>query len=263
MNFVKLIADTDKQNRRDSILKILAKERISYSLCGQIQNKHWTENIVVSINPQKRRYVIGAHYDNVDGSIGAVDNASGVSVLINLIIALKDKTDKPIDFVFFDREEYEDRGSEAYVNSVGKQNIIAMLNLDPCGYGNTIAVHKMCESKIDWLDNLLDKKYCLEFPVEKVKYTPNGDHYTFWGNGIPTIEVCTVTKELAALFNKISAYSTENEPPKELIAEFINSYDMTTFHNGVNDKLETVSERIMKTLTDFLISALRCIPFPA
>lgn len=167
MKYVKQIANTDKEKRRNAILNILSENKINYKLYGQIQNKHFTENIVVSINPKKRRYVIGAHYDNVYKSIGAVDNASGVSVMLKLLFALYNNTDKSIDFVFFDREEYEDRGSEAYINSVGKENIIAMLNLDPCGFGNVIAVHKMYDGAEKWFDNLFDDKLTKDFPIKK------------------------------------------------------------------------------------------------
>lgn len=257
MKYVKKIADVNKQKRRDAILSILAEHKIPFRLCGQQQNKHFTENIIVSVNPQKQRYVIGAHYDNVEGSIGAVDNASGVSTVLKLLFALYGNTDKPVDFVFFDREEYEDRGSEAYVNSVGKENIIAMLNLDPCGFGDTIAIHKMYDKNVNWFDNLFDKKHFLDFPLTKINFTPNGDHYTFFGNNIPTIEICTVSEKLAICFNKIAPYRECGEVPKELYDEFLESYDMTTFHNGENDKLETVSQTIMDSLTQYLINVLK------
>ena len=105
MEYVKRIANVDKRKRRDAILSILSEHNIPFKLYGQIKNKHYTENIVVMVNPRKKRYVIGAHYDNVEGSIAAVDNASGVSVLLRLIFAVYSSTDKAIDFVFFDREE--------------------------------------------------------------------------------------------------------------------------------------------------------------
>lgn len=262
MKYVKQIANTNRQKRRDAILNILSENKINYKLYGQKQNNHFTENIVVSINPKKRRYVIGAHYDNVNESIGAVDNASGVSVMLKLLFALYNNTEKSIDFVFFDREEYEDRGSEAYINSVGKENIIAMLNLDPCGFGDVIAVHKMYNGTEKWLDSLFDDKLTECFPIKKVGFTPNGDHMTFSGNGVPTVEICTVSKALAECFEKISKYAptennkSQNSVPQELIDEFLNSYDLTTFHNGKNDKLETVSESIMSTLEKYLIKAL-------
>ncbi len=83
MKYVRQIANVDKIKRRDAVLSILSEHKIPFKLCGQMQNKHYTENIVVTVNPAEKRYVIGAHYDNVEGSIGAVDNASGVSVLLN------------------------------------------------------------------------------------------------------------------------------------------------------------------------------------
>lgn len=263
MEYVRRIANVDKRKRCDAILSILSEHNIPYKHYGQIQNKHYTENIVVTVNPRKKRYVIGAHYDNVEGSIAAVDNASGVSVLLRLIFAVYDSTDRAIDFVFFDREEYDDRGSEAYVESVGKDNIIAMLNLDPCGYGNTIAVHKMYSGNDELLDKLFNEKLCLEFPVKMVDFMPNGDHMTFYGNNIKTVTVSTVSNELAECFDKIAVYCSFNNGysgdtiPQKLIDEFMGSYDMTTFHNGKNDTIETVSQKIMDSLVQYLISMFK------
>ncbi len=258
MEYVKRIANVDKRKRRDAILSILSEHNIPFKLYGQIKNKHYTENIVVTVNPRKKRYVIGAHYDNVEGSIAAVDNASGVSVLLRLIFAVYSSTDKAIDFVFFDREEYDDRGSEAYVESVGKDNIIAMLNLDPCGYGDTIAVHKMYRGNDELLDKLFSAKVCSGLAIKMVDFMPNGDHMSFYGNGIKTVTVSAMSKELAECFNKIAAYCSFDNGysgdtiPQNLIDEFMNSYDMTTFHNGKNDKLETVSQKIMDSLVQYL-----------
>lgn len=262
MEYVKKIANADKKMRRDAVLDILREHNIPYRMYGETQGSHYTENIIVSLNPQKRRYVIGAHYDNVEGSIGAVDNASGVSVLLRLLFALYGKTDRPVDFVFFDREEYEDRGSETYVNAVGREHIIAMLNLDPCGYGDTIAVHKMSEESVEWLDALCDDRLIREFPVKPVDFMPNGDHMTFYGNQIPTFAISTVSGSLADCLNEISKYGTYGDAdaaariPQKVMEDFMNAYDMTTFHNGENDKLETVSQEIMDALYQYLIAAL-------
>ncbi len=257
MKFVRQIANKEKGKRRNAILTILHENKIPYNMYKIMQNEHLTENIVVSVNPEKRRYVIGAHYDNVKDSIGAVDNASGVSILIKLLLNLHSNTEKPIDFVFFDREEYEDRGSEAYLNAIGKDNIIAMLNLDPCGYGEVIAVHKMYKGSAAWFDIIFDEKLFKQFPVEKVNFTPNGDHMTFYGNGVPTVEICTMSRKLLNCFNELADYQcTDNKPPQELVDKVINSYDFTTFHNGENDKIETVSQNIMDKLLNYLLAAL-------
>lgn len=263
MKYVRQIANVDKIKRRDAVLSILSEHKIPFKLCGQMQNKHYTENIVVTVNPAEKRYVIGAHYDNVEGSIGAVDNASGVSVLLKLIFALYNSTDRAIDFVFFDREEYEDRGSEAYVESVGKDNIIAMLNLDPCGFGDIIAVHKMYGDNDEWFDRLFSEKLFAEFPIKKVDFMPNGDHITFYGNNIKTVTISAVSEDLAECFDKIAAYCSLSNGysgdtiPQELVNEFMNVYDMTTFHNGINDKMETVSQEIMDNISQYLIKALK------
>lgn len=49
-------------------------------------------NVIAEINPGANslpRYVVGAHYDSVSGTVGADDNASGVAVLLELATVLQ------------------------------------------------------------------------------------------------------------------------------------------------------------------------------
>ena len=53
-------------------------------------------NVIAEIsfgkNPQSR-YLLGAHYDSVSGTVGADDNASGISGLVELIEAFEQRAD--------------------------------------------------------------------------------------------------------------------------------------------------------------------------
>lgn len=49
-------------------------------------------NVIAEINPGRQptqRYLVGAHYDSVAGTVGADDNASGVAVLLELATVLQ------------------------------------------------------------------------------------------------------------------------------------------------------------------------------
>lgn len=79
--------------------------------------------------------VVGAHYDTVPGSPGADDNASGVSVLLELARLLPDRK---IRFVAFANEEApyflgEEMGSYVYARERGK-GVRAMFSLEMLGY---------------------------------------------------------------------------------------------------------------------------------
>lgn len=86
--------------------------------------------------------VVGAHYDTVRGSVGANDNASGVSGLLELARMFKDHPpERTIRFVAFTCEEppyfYSDMmGSRIYASGCKErqENIIGMICIDCLGW---------------------------------------------------------------------------------------------------------------------------------
>jgi len=93
-----------------------------------------------------KRYVLGAHYDSVAGTVGADDNASAVAVLLETarqLAALKNhySPDISVKFVAFALEEppvYGTRfmGSRVYARNAGKakEKIDGMICLEMVGY---------------------------------------------------------------------------------------------------------------------------------
>ncbi|MBR3997094.1 MAG: M28 family peptidase, partial [Clostridia bacterium] len=139
MKYVEKIAVTDQAERKSAVLAVLAGLEIPYEIHDSVQDDQSVSNIVVSLNPSSRRLVIGAHWDSVEGSTGANDNASSCSILLRLCEVLKN-TDKSVDLVFFDKEEKGCLGSRAYIDETGRENIAAMVNLDVCGAGQRIVI---------------------------------------------------------------------------------------------------------------------------
>ena len=91
--------------------------------------------------------VISAHFDHIgiqDGKIirGAIDNASGVSVLLELAETLKNKykIEKPeFDIIFcaFNGEEEALKGSRNFIEDInGKYDSLININIDSVGYKN-------------------------------------------------------------------------------------------------------------------------------
>jgi len=101
----------------------------------------------VSFNPQPRlRYLVGAHYDSVAGTVGADDNASAVAVQLETARQLQalvgnEPLDLAVKFVSFALEEppaYGTRfmGSRIYAKKAHKQKerIDGMICLEMVGY---------------------------------------------------------------------------------------------------------------------------------
>ena len=105
-------------------------------------------NIVGKIEGQSNNaIVLSAHFDHIgiqDGKIirGAIDNASGVSVLLELAETLKNKykIEKPeFDIIFcaFNSEETGLKGSRKFIEDIdGKYNNLININIDSVGYKN-------------------------------------------------------------------------------------------------------------------------------
>jgi Zn-dependent M28 family amino/carboxypeptidase len=86
--------------------------------------------------------LVGAHYDTVDETPGADDNASGVAVALELLrLAVPHRTERTLRFVFFVNEEppyfQTDRmGSLVYADRARARgdNIVAMLSIESVGF---------------------------------------------------------------------------------------------------------------------------------
>lgn len=88
--------------------------------------------------------VLGAHYDTVPGVEGANDNGSGTAGILAIAEELAG-TNLPftVRFIAFGSEELGLRGSAHYVDSLTgdqRQEIIAMLNFDALGSGESVEI---------------------------------------------------------------------------------------------------------------------------
>lgn len=110
----------------------------------QVRGKK-VRNIEVEISgthPDEGIVVVGAHYDSVEGSPGANDNATGVGGVLELARSLKGRTlRRDVRLVAFVNEEppyfyTEAMGSVQYADRSALRNdrIVAMLSLETIGY---------------------------------------------------------------------------------------------------------------------------------
>ena len=114
--------------------------RQPYEVAGKI-----CENIEAEVRGESRPddiIVIGAHYDSVQGSPGANDNASGVAATLALARAFAEATPaRTLRFVSFANEEpplfqTEHMGSRVYASRSRErgEKIVLMLSLETIGY---------------------------------------------------------------------------------------------------------------------------------
>lgn len=256
MKYIERIAKVNQLDRKQAIMAILNEMGVKFDLQNARVGEHNVENILVSCNPSDKRLVIGAHYDSVDGSTGSNDNASGCSVLLHTIEQLKN-TKHSIDFVFFDREEYIDHGSEAYLSIVGKENISAMINLDMCGYGDTVVVSDKGNVGNSAFYNVLDKKILDQHAVTVVGFLPNGDDDRFVECDIPNISVCTLYSKDIEFFQYVSKQIEEgNELTMDDQERFMSLDVVSTMHLGKNDNISSCTQCAIDKVTHWLVDGL-------
>jgi hypothetical protein len=82
-----------------------------------------------------RVVIVGAHYDSVEGSPGADDNASGVAGVIELACLFSQSNHAAtLRFAFFDAEEQGLLGSRAYVKHIrNREHVVGVFILEMIG----------------------------------------------------------------------------------------------------------------------------------
>ena len=92
-------------------------------------------------NRQIAPLIVCAHYDTVDGSVGADDNASGLATMLESARILKSvPLERTVEFVALDMEETQHDGkalvgSEYFVRDIAsKTSYVGVINLEAVGY---------------------------------------------------------------------------------------------------------------------------------
>ena len=182
-----------------------------------ILRRRWidTANIFVdfpgTVAPE-RQVLVGAHWDCSSGnasandssaiSPGAVDNATGVAALLELMRILKETpTAYTVRVVFFAAEEVGFKGSKRYVefwdNETGPDSLVCMVNVDMIGWdgdgekdlrlichGETVA---MGVDALPLAAELAEPVILDTLNWVNPYNAPASDQYWFWLEGLPAM----------------------------------------------------------------------------
>jgi hypothetical protein len=252
---VKRLALTDQQARRAALLALLHELEYPFLLYRDQIEGYYPENIIVRLGHATPRLVLGAHYDSVPGSAGANDNAASVAILLSL---LRDYRHRPLrlpcDIVFFDLEESGSWGSRAYVRRFAAEQILAMINLDVCGVGNTLLLgpRKNCD---DWplqpAIRVIVEQQAL--PIRIVEHLPPGDEQSFEAVGIPNLSVTILPDDdVALLLEAVPAMRQLRQAAHmPAIAE--------TIHNGPRDSIAVIEEAAMQAVLECISAIVQAL----
>jgi aminopeptidase YwaD len=143
-------------------------------------------------NSAEKRIVITAHIDAKAGTPGAIDNATGVTVLLLLAELLKDYSGKyALEIMAFNGEDYYAvPGQMKYIeqNNGDFGDMLLNINIDGVGYKDGLS----CFSAMDLPENLKEVFNELlkdnNLIVEGLPWV-QGDHSIFLQNGCPAVVV--------------------------------------------------------------------------
>jgi len=235
----------------------------TYSVGGQqVRN---LEAKLVGSETGGETVVVGAHYDSVEQSPGANDNASGVAAVLELARLFKDsRPRRTLRFVLFVNEEppyfqTESMGSVVYARQLSRDHVpvSAMISLETIGFysdapgsqkypvllgslypnrGNFIGFVGNPSSRALLRQVVRKFRETTRFPSEGVA-APDGwpgvgwsDHWSFWQEQCPAIMVADT-----ALF-RYPYYHTPSDT-----ANRVDFAKMTRVVNGVRHVVEALS----------------------
>ncbi|TDP81212.1 aminopeptidase YwaD [Halanaerobium saccharolyticum] len=174
--------------------KLLAQEGKEVSLKSNSKRIAGPGYNVIGIKGKNKshRIVITAHIDAKKGSPGAIDNATGVTILLILAELLQDYDgNKLIELAAFNGEDYYSvSGQIAYIraNQNNFDNIILNINIDGAAYkiGNTSFSSFDLEASLEKKLEEIIKNYP---GIVRGSKWAQGDHSIFLQYGVPAVAI--------------------------------------------------------------------------
>lgn len=254
------LAQSDPDARRAALEELLCTAKLPYTIQkGQHNPKKLcvSENFLVKIgDPQDPCVLFCAHYDAVHGSCGANDNAAAVCVLISLATALNERG-IPAEFAFFDGEESGRGGSKLYARELDKKSVTAVVNVDLCGYGDTIAMLSKGSGRKNAVHGFYSKEILKKYSVTAVKYLPESDDASFSGLQIPIISLAVVPRWDVQFLNALASYGGGllGRPPE--FEQMQQQMEITTtMHGGFRDTVESIQPEATELMYNYLLEAV-------
>jgi Iap family predicted aminopeptidase len=162
-------------------------ETFGHDVCGL------TDSNVIGLleADESDRIAISSHYDTAWNAPGAVDNASGVAVMVETaqrMIARRPECG--FEFIAFAAEEWWLYGSHYFVKEAVSRDEIgsykAVVNCDPLGPGDRLECWVGPESLRKLADEVQHTLGTVEhYPMQWRDPVDGSDHYPFWLAGVP------------------------------------------------------------------------------
>lgn len=200
-----------------------------------------------------------AHYDAFPGSPGANDNAAACCILIALARTLLERRVSAA-FAFLDGEETGHTGAKLFEAERGREFSV-LVNLDVCGYGDTIALYPKGGERKPAASVFCEKGRLAAHGAKLVHFIPEGDEVCFPSRRQPVFSLCVMpmwdTKYLDAIARHGGGLL--GRPPE--VQMMLGDMEVaSTMHGGYRDKVEFVQPQAMEQVYGYLLDALTATP---
>lgn len=244
---LKRIATPDQKARRAALETSLRELRCQFSAIKHRVDQYELVNYSVTLRDGTPKLILSAHYDSHTGSVGANDNGAGVCILLALIQHyLAEPPLFPLEVVFFDLEEVGMVGSLAYLRRVPHHEMHALINLEVCGVGDTIALGPTPQLAHDAFAVVRDVNATSQHPIQPLVTMPPGDDYRFMQAGIPSLSICALPHDDGPALVEAAQAIYEERLPKQLPSI------IDTVHSGARDRVDVVDPAAMRMIHDWL-----------
>lgn len=260
---LKTMAVSGRIARRTALESILEKENLEYLILSNentTKTSFWIQDYLMLPQTDKQYPLFCAHYDAAAESTGANDNAAAVCILIELALFCA-KKNITAGFAFFDAEEDKQKGAKLFASEYKSLSLQAIVNLDLCGYGDTLAVYPMSSSKDSFAKQFLDKKRLEKHHAKIVKYLPESDNIVFSSRKQPILSLSILPSSDIGYLNALATYKNNflGKPPEyyDMIGQMEVS---STMHGGTMDSIGYVESSAMLQVFNYLIDVLTAPP---
>jgi len=146
-------------------------------------------NVTATYGAGRDKVIISAHIDTKPKTPGALDNASGVAVLLALAEAIVGKAPPvQVEIVLFNGEDYySNPGEITYMRGL-KPGYRMAVNVDGVGLKGSTTSVSLYECETQFENRIIE---CADRAggMERIEPWPMGDHMIFANHGIPTIAI--------------------------------------------------------------------------
>ena len=255
------LALSDPKEREAALLQVLAGEGLTCTLQSQdASTEHKAaRNYLINDETGALCPLFCAHYDAHPKSTGANDNAASLCILIDLARELH-RRGIPADFAFLDGEESGHTGAKMLQKHRPGRNS-AVINLDMCGYGDTITVYAHGSEKRAGARPFCDKKRLAAHNGQLVPYLPEGDDVCFSTRQQPVLSVAVMPRWDIQYLKAMAAQGSGLIGRTPEFAMMAGQMEVaSTMHGGFRDQVKWIQSQAMQQVYDYLLEAASAPP---